>query len=193
LEALYAFKGIEADEDAGIEEETYEDFVDRFRAEYDATDPLIVPVMSLDTFIDTPELCPDSTIEAAQELLDLVVDISDLTAYVAFLNGELQECADQIEDDILLLIAANQPRLTEAAQQKQIELDDLFTFAGLDGESMDQFTDRMFAEFDAHLDQTNWELLDAGIEIPDVSEEELDHPLSESERAEAEAAQDQLE
>jgi hypothetical protein len=63
----------------------------------------------------------------------------------------------------------------------------------MEGETMEEFTERMFAEFDAHLDETNWELLDTGIEIPSVSEEELDHPLSEEERAEAEAAQEELE
>jgi hypothetical protein len=94
LEALYIFKGTPADEEAGTEAETFEEFVARSRQDYDDTDPLIVPVMSLDTFIDTPELCPESTVVAAQELLDLVVEINDLTAYVAFLNGELQACAE---------------------------------------------------------------------------------------------------
>jgi hypothetical protein len=94
LEALHVFKGTPADEEAGTAAETYEEYVARSRQEYDDTDPLIVPVMSLETFIDTPELCPESTIEAAQELLNLVVEINDLTAYVAFLNGELQACAE---------------------------------------------------------------------------------------------------
>ena len=50
LEALFVFKGIDAMEGV-TEAETYEQFIVRYRAEYDATNPLVIPVFSLETFI----------------------------------------------------------------------------------------------------------------------------------------------
>jgi hypothetical protein len=63
--ALWVFKGFDADEEAGTEAETLEEFTLRNLEEYRATDPLIIPIMSLGTFIDVPELCPESTHESA--------------------------------------------------------------------------------------------------------------------------------
>lgn len=63
--ALWVFKGNDGDEEAGIEPETLEEFTLRNLEEYRATDPLIIPIMSLGTFIDVPELCPESTHESA--------------------------------------------------------------------------------------------------------------------------------
>ena len=63
--ALWVFKGLDGDEDAGTEDETLEEFELRNLQEYRDTDPLIIPVMSLGTFIDVPELCPEETKAAA--------------------------------------------------------------------------------------------------------------------------------
>lgn len=49
--------------------------------EYRDTDPLIIPIMSLGTFIDVPELCPEETKDAAQMLLDLMAEINEINAY----------------------------------------------------------------------------------------------------------------
>ena len=63
--ALFVFKGIEADDAMGVTEETFDEFKIRYKSEYDASDPLVIPIMSLATFIDVPELCLPSTIESA--------------------------------------------------------------------------------------------------------------------------------
>lgn len=57
--ALWVFKGLEGDEVLGTEDETLEEFTLRNRADYEATNPLVIPIMSLSTFIDVPELCPE--------------------------------------------------------------------------------------------------------------------------------------
>jgi hypothetical protein len=57
--ALWVFKGLEGDEVLGTEDETLEEFTLRNREDYEATNPLVIPIMSLSTFIDVPELCPE--------------------------------------------------------------------------------------------------------------------------------------
>jgi hypothetical protein len=81
IEALWVFKGADVDAMGNPAEESLEDFIVRYRAEYDATDPLVVPAMHLETFINVPSLCPPATIEAAQELLDMVGALSDMISY----------------------------------------------------------------------------------------------------------------
>jgi hypothetical protein len=57
-----------------------------------------------------------------------------------------------------------------ANQDKQRQLDDLFSFAANEGETMEEFTARRKAEFDAYLESTGAELVDTGVVIPDLPE-----------------------
>ena len=68
------------------------------------------------------------------------------------------------------LIMSKQPDVVMANQAKQSNLNDLFSFAAKEGEDQEAFEKRMNDEFRAHLDETNWELIDTGIVIPDVPE-----------------------
>ena len=83
-----------------------------------------------------------------------------------------------------MLIAANKPRLVMANQQKQDALDDLFTFAAREGEDMMAFSDRLKAEFQQHLDDTDWDLVDSMINVPEVPD--LAHDDTEEARDELE-------
>ena len=164
VEALYVFEGMS---DLG---ETLDDFTTRFRAMYDATNPLVVPVISLETFIDVPALCPAATITAAQELVDLVGSLNDNSAYLEWLQGRLSLAAQLEEINLEMLIAMIRPRITHCEVEMKANLDDLFSFTANDGETMDQFTDRMIAEFDAYLLESGRALEDTGVVIPDVPE-----------------------
>jgi hypothetical protein len=64
-----------------------------------------------------------------------------------------------------------------ANQDKKKQLDDLFSFAAADGETMEEFTARLMEEFDEHLDNTDWELVDSGIVIPTIPEDSDDADL----------------
>lgn len=98
--ALWVFKGIEGDELLGTEDETLEEFTLRNRAEYEATNPLVIPVMSLGTFIDVPELCPEDVRADAQMLLDLVAQINEDNAYNMWMTQRLAECSEEFEMSI---------------------------------------------------------------------------------------------
>ena len=143
LHAMWVFKGFPADEDAGTPAETLEDFVVRYRQEYDDTDPLIIPVMSLSTFIDVPDLCLPSTIEAAQELLDFVGEINDVANYVRYLNQKLAECSEATEMTLNEMIEVASARLAVEDGLKQDKVDDLYTFAALEGETLEEFGNRL--------------------------------------------------
>jgi hypothetical protein len=152
LHALWFFKRTAADEVAGTPEETLEVFTVRYRGVYDETDPLVIPIMSLDTFIDVPDLCEPGAVDAATSLLAVAEGFDNNTAYLAWLNERLAECDDAAEDNIDAMIEMLQPTVTIANQEKQARLDDLFSFAANEGETMEEFTARRKAEFDAYLE-----------------------------------------
>jgi hypothetical protein len=152
LHALWFFKRTAADEVAGTPEETLEDFTVRYRGVYDETEPLVIPIMCLDTFIDVPDLCEPGAVDAATSLLAVAEGFDNNTAYLAWLNERLAECDDAAEDNIDAMIELLQPTVTIANQEKQARLDDLFSFAANEGETMEEFTARRKAEFDAYLE-----------------------------------------
>jgi hypothetical protein len=152
LHALWFFKRTAADEVAGTPEETLEDFTVRYRGVYDETEPLVIPIMCLDTFIDVPDLCEPGAVDAATSLLAVAEGFDNNTAYLAWLNERLAECDDAAEDNIDAMIEMLQPTVTIANQEKQARLDDLFSFAANEGETMEEFTARRKAEFDAYLE-----------------------------------------
>ena len=53
--------------------------------------------MSLGTFIDVPELCPEETKAAAQMLLDLMAEINEINAYNMWMVQKLAECSEEME------------------------------------------------------------------------------------------------
>jgi hypothetical protein len=170
INALWVFKGTEAIEGV-TEEETLEQFTERLRTQYDHEEtPTVVPVMSVETFLSVPSLCDDETIASAAELVELVADLNDANAYTAWMKEELAECEMLEEMNIRQKIADINAMLATMGIEKQAQLDDLHSFTALDGESMSDFTDRMFAEFDAHLDTSEWELEETSFTIPDVPE-----------------------
>ena len=95
--------------------------------------------MSLGTFIDVPELCPEETKDAAQMLLDLMAEINEITAYNNWMVGELEKCSDEMEMTIDDMIEATKPKVLMADQDKQEKLEDLFSFAAQEAESFDDF------------------------------------------------------
>ena len=170
INALWVFKGIDAIEGV-TEAETLEEFTERLRTQYDNEEtPTVVPVMSVETFLHVPSLCDDETIASAAELVELVADLNDANAYTQWMKGELAKCEMLEEMNIRQKIADIEAMLATMGIEKQEQLDDLWSFTALDGESMSDFTDRMFAEFDAHLDSSEWELEETGFTIPDVPE-----------------------
>ena len=84
-EALFAFLRKPAD-DMGTPAETIDEFRVRYEEEYDATNPVEIQIMSLDTYIDVPELCPTSTNQAAEELLAAMADFNHLSAYNLYMT-----------------------------------------------------------------------------------------------------------
>jgi hypothetical protein len=52
------------------------------------------------------------------------------------------------------VIAARTPDLVAAEHEKQAAIDDLFSFASNEEETMEEFTARIKAEFDAHIEET---------------------------------------
>ena len=166
--ALWVFKGLEGDELLGTEDETLEEFTLRNRQEYEATNPLVIPVMSLSTFIDVPELCPEDVRADAQMLLDLMAQINEDNAYNMWMTQRLAECSEEFEMSIDQMIEAAQPAVLAANQDKTEKLRDLFTFASLESETMEEFEMRIKAEFDNYLDESGAELLPTGIEVPMV-------------------------
>lgn len=126
--------------------------------------------MSLSTFIDVPELCTPSSVEAAQTLIDTVGELNDLNAYVLWMTQQLQTCSETVEMSIDQLIESKKPDLVKAMQAKQDNLNDLFTFGADEGEEKDAFEQRIHDEFVAHLDETGWDLIETGIVIPEVPE-----------------------
>ena len=166
--ALWVFKGLEGDEVLGTEDETLEEFTLRNRAEYEATNPLVIPIMSLSTFIDVPELCPEDVRADAQMLLDTVAQINEDNAYNMWMTQRLAECSEEFEMSIDQMIEAAQPAVLAANQDKTEKLRDLFTFAAIESETMEEFEMRIKAEFDDFLEETGAELLPTGIEVPMV-------------------------
>ena len=166
--ALWVFKGLEGDEDLGTEDETLEEFTIRNRADYEATDPLVIPIMSLSTFIDVPELCPLEVRETAQELLDLMAQINMDNAYNMWMTQKLAECSEEFEMSIDQMIEAAQPAVLAANQDKTEKLRDLYTFAAIESETLEEFEMRIKAEFDNYLEESGAELLPTGIEVPMV-------------------------
>ena len=108
---MFVFKGLDADEATGAAAETEEEFKARYKAEYDATNPLIIPIMSTSTFIDVPELCTPSSVQAAEELLAMVAELNDVNAYVLWMRAELQKCSETVEMSIDQLIELRKPDL----------------------------------------------------------------------------------
>ena len=167
---MWVFKGLDAIEGV-TDEETLEQFTERLRIQYDNEEtPVVVPVMSVETFLQVPSLCDDETIASAAELVELVADLNDAAAYTAWMKGELAECEMLEEMNIRQKLADINALLVTMGIEKQEQLDDLHSFTAREGESMTDFTDRMFAEFDAHLDASEWELEETGFTIPDVPE-----------------------
>jgi len=170
IEALWVFKGTDAIEGVTTEE-TLEQFTERLRTQYDNEEtPVVVPIMSVETFLSVPSLCDDETIASAEELVELVADLNDANAYTTWMKEELAECEMLQELSMRQKIADINAMLATMAIEKQAQLDDLHSFTANNGESMTDFTDRMFAEFDAHLDTTEWELEETSFTIPDVPE-----------------------
>lgn len=83
----------------GTDGETLEAFTVRMMDEYMLTDPMIIPVMSLKTFIDIPEMCKVATsaVEAAEQLLATADGINFNTPYIPYLEQKLEECNDASE------------------------------------------------------------------------------------------------
>ena len=155
---------------AGTPAETLEEFKIRIAQQYDDTNPVEVQIMSLGTYIDVPELCPAATSEAADELLAMMGDFNHMSACNDYMTKLLADESEKAEMTLDKLIEMHKPDLVMANQEKQDNLDDLFTFAGREGEDMQQFTDRMKAEFTMHLEETGRDLVDSMITVPEVPE-----------------------
>lgn len=110
---MFVFKGMKADPDAGTPEESFEEFMIRQKQEYDDSNPLIVPYMNLPTFIDVPQLCLPSTIQAADELLKMVGQINDSNNYVIFLTQELASRSQSVEINIDQRLRSKHPELAQ--------------------------------------------------------------------------------
>jgi hypothetical protein len=171
--ALYVFLGMhEADE-------TLEQFSVRYAGVYDATNPLEVPFMSLDTFVDVPKRCGATSLEAAEELVEKVADLNHRIAYVEWMQVQLNLQSDLHEMELSAIIAAINPLLVEGDLEKKKNLDDLHSFQAMNGETMEDFTARMYAEFDAELDAGNFFLEDTPFtaqipDVPDLAQDETE-------------------
>ena len=101
-------------------------------------------------------------------LLDLMAQINEDNAYNMWMTQRLAECSEEFEMSIDQMIEAAQPAVLAANQDKTEKLRDLFTFASIESETMEEFEMRIKAEFDAYLDESGAELLPTGIEVPIV-------------------------
>ena len=97
-----------------------------------------------------------------------MAEINEMNAYNMWMTEKLRECSELFEMNIDQMIEMAQPDVIMADQDKQEKLEDLYSFAALEGESFDDFKDRIIAEFDRYLEETGAELLPTGIEIPDI-------------------------
>ena len=97
-----------------------------------------------------------------------MAEINEMNAYNMWMTEKLRECSELFEMNIDQMIEMAQPDVIMADQDKQEKLEDLYSFAAQEGESFDDFKDRIIAEFDRYLEETGAELLPTGIEIPDI-------------------------
>ena len=135
--------------------------------------------MSLDTFVDVPERCGATSIEAAEELVEKVADLNHRIAYVEWMQVQLNLQSDLHEMELTAIIAAINPLLVEGELEKKKNLDDLHSFQAMNGETMEDFTARMYAEFDADLDAGNFFLEDTPFtaqipDVPDLAQDETE-------------------
>ena len=101
-------------------------------------------------------------------LLDLMAQINEDTSYNMWMTQRLAECSEEFEMSIDQMIEAARPAVLAANQDKTEKLRDLFTFASIESETMEEFEMRLKAEFDAYLEESGAELLPTGIEVPIV-------------------------
>ena len=101
-------------------------------------------------------------------LLDLMAQINEDTSYNMWMTQRLAECSEEFEMSIDQMIEAARPAVLAANQDKTEKLRDLFTFASIESETMEEFEMRIKAEFDAYLEESGAELLPTGIEVPIV-------------------------
>ena len=97
-----------------------------------------------------------------------MAEINEMNAYNMWMTEKLKECSEIFEMNIDMMIEAAQPQVLMADQDKQEKLEDLYSFAAQEGESFDDFKDRIIGEFDRYLEETGAELSPTGIEIPDI-------------------------
>lgn len=101
-------------------------------------------------------------------LLDLMAQINEDTSYNMWMTQRLAECSEEFEMSIDQMIEAARPAVLAANQDKTEKLRDLFTFASIESETMEEFEMRIKAEFDAYLEESGTELLPTGNEVPIV-------------------------
>ena len=97
-----------------------------------------------------------------------MAEINEMNAYNMWMTEKLRECSELFEMNIDQMIEMAQPDVIMADQDKQEKLEDLYSFAAQEGESFDDFKDRIIGEFDRYLEETGAELLPTGIEIPEI-------------------------
>jgi hypothetical protein len=138
LDSLYTLRGITGDQN---------DFAIEKRMEFDSIKSTLESVDSGIEVNDPPHNCQEETFDARDGLIEFSDAYSDLSTYLKWLEGEMSDASDDLRDDILDVIIANE----EILDQKDIIvdniLDNLFTMLAEEGEDFSEFSLRMRNDF----------------------------------------------
>lgn len=116
------------------------------------------------TYMELPATCPESTRQALEDLQNFINSLSVEITYEDWLRQELKECCDEIIVEMMDL--ADQERLTETNNLKEKLIDDLYTLEGQEGETREQFEERVLQLYA----MTDVERVETGIVVPDIPE-----------------------
>jgi hypothetical protein len=114
------------------------------------------------TYMEVPSTCQESTFEAQEALRNFINSLSVEITYEDWLRNELKQCCDEVIVEMTEL--ADPDRLAATNSEKSQLLDDLMSLVGDEGESREDFEERVFLL----LDEVEIPRVETGIEIPEI-------------------------
>lgn len=151
----------------GEEGESFDDFVARFKAAFNEYVPIPIWDETIE-FMELPDTCQQSTIDARASLQEFFDALSIELTYEEWLAGELKECCIHLVDELIALTDTD--RVTECADNIANSLvEDLYSLRSMDfmSETLEEFVARISADYEADEDA---ETVDTGVERPIVPE-----------------------
>jgi len=115
-----------------------------------------------------PEDCADNVKDLSLELQDLKTAIGRAFAYENWIKMQVMQALIGTEGELADILATAQGRAAETADTVVMALSEIFWVKGGEDETADAFAARMKVKFDKDLDDATVDIVETGIEIPDL-------------------------